>query len=27
MSKLDKKLAIANRALDDLAVWMRQAAA
>jgi methylenetetrahydrofolate--tRNA-(uracil-5-)-methyltransferase len=27
MSKLDKKLAIANRALEDLAVWMRQAAA
>jgi hypothetical protein len=27
MSKLEKKLAIANRALEDLAVWMRQAAA
>src|SRR5262249_53696617 len=27
MSKLDKKLAIANRALEDLAEWMRQAAA
>jgi methylenetetrahydrofolate--tRNA-(uracil-5-)-methyltransferase len=27
LSKLDKKLAIANRALEDLAVWMREAAA
>jgi methylenetetrahydrofolate--tRNA-(uracil-5-)-methyltransferase len=26
-SKLEKKLAMANRALEDLAVWMRQAAA
>jgi hypothetical protein len=27
LSKLDKKLAIANRALEDLAAWMRGAAA
>jgi methylenetetrahydrofolate--tRNA-(uracil-5-)-methyltransferase len=27
LSKLDKKLAMANRALEDLAVWLRQAAA
>jgi methylenetetrahydrofolate--tRNA-(uracil-5-)-methyltransferase len=27
LSKLEKKLAMANRALEDLAVWMRQAAA
>jgi methylenetetrahydrofolate--tRNA-(uracil-5-)-methyltransferase len=27
MSKVEKKLAIASRALDDLAAWMRQAAA
>jgi methylenetetrahydrofolate--tRNA-(uracil-5-)-methyltransferase len=27
LSKLDKKLAIASRALEDLAVWLRQAAA
>jgi folate-dependent tRNA-U54 methylase TrmFO/GidA len=27
LSKLEKKLAIANRALEDLSVWMQQAAA
>jgi methylenetetrahydrofolate--tRNA-(uracil-5-)-methyltransferase len=27
LSKLDKKLAMANRALEDLAVWLQQAAA
>jgi folate-dependent tRNA-U54 methylase TrmFO/GidA len=27
MSKVDKKLAIADRALQDLTVWLREAAA